>query len=176
MTDPTCELFHDLPLEILHLIAQIDEPSYKAILAVPRFARTITPGRILDYMELFGHDAKIFKAVDGKCICWTKNEELHKLDGPAVIYENGDLAWYKNGEQHRLDGPAEIHANGDQFWYRDGKRHRENGPAEIRTKGDQIWYQNNQCHRLDGPAVIWSDGLVEYYEYGIRLKCFKLAN
>jgi len=32
---------------------------------------------------------------------------LHREDGPAVVYKNGSYkAWYINGELHRIDGPA----------------------------------------------------------------------
>jgi hypothetical protein len=35
-----------------------------------------------------------------------KNDKLHREDGPAVIYSNGDYIFALNGECHRLDGLA----------------------------------------------------------------------
>ena len=32
--------------------------------------------------------------------------QLHRTDGPAVEYSNGDRVWYQNGFLHRIDGPA----------------------------------------------------------------------
>ena len=32
--------------------------------------------------------------------------QLHRIDGPAIIYANGSKYWYNNGLRHRLDGPA----------------------------------------------------------------------
>jgi hypothetical protein len=32
--------------------------------------------------------------------------QLHRIDGPAIIYTNGGKYWYHNGLRHRLDGPA----------------------------------------------------------------------
>ena len=33
--------------------------------------------------------------------------ELHREDGPAVIFEGGvEQMWYRNGKLHREDGPA----------------------------------------------------------------------
>lgn len=38
-----------------------------------------------------------------------QNEQLHRLDGPAVMWSNtGDQMWYAYGELHRIDGPAVI--------------------------------------------------------------------
>ena len=71
---------------------------------------------------------------------WFLNGELHRIDGPAVEWANGDKRWYLNGERHRTDGPAVEWANGNKFWYLNGKR-----------------------HRIDGPAIEWSNGLKEWY-------------
>ncbi len=43
--------------------------------------------------------------------------EIHREDGPAVIYRKGRNEWYINGNLHRVDGPAVIYSNGTQFWY-----------------------------------------------------------
>jgi hypothetical protein len=32
--------------------------------------------------------------------------KLHRLDGPAVEWKNGNKSWYYNGKLHRTDGPA----------------------------------------------------------------------
>lgn len=40
-------------------------------------------------------------------------------DGPAIIYDDGNLLWCVNGENHRLDGPAWVSPSGDQSWYLD---------------------------------------------------------
>ena len=42
---------------------------------------------------------------------------LHREDGPAVEYANGDKCWYLNDKLHREDGPAVEYANGDKVWY-----------------------------------------------------------
>ena len=51
--------------------------------------------------------------------------ELHRLDGPAIEFVNGDKSWYKEGKMHRLDGPAEEYANGYQFYWIDDKDYSE---------------------------------------------------
>ena len=45
---------------------------------------------------------------------WTLTGKLHREDGPAVEYANGDKAWYLNGKRHRTDGPAVEDATGDK--------------------------------------------------------------
>jgi hypothetical protein len=48
-----------LPLEILHEIASHDRASYKALLSIPLFARSLTPGIIVDYKISFGYSIRI---------------------------------------------------------------------------------------------------------------------
>ncbi len=42
---------------------------------------------------------------------------------PAVVYSDGEQFWLKNGELHREDGPAIIYANGKESYYLDGKKY-----------------------------------------------------
>jgi hypothetical protein len=39
------------------------------------------------------------------------NGEIHREDGPAAEYANGDKWWFLNGENHREDGPAIEYAS-----------------------------------------------------------------
>ena len=51
-----------------------------------------------------------------------KNGELHRLSGPAVIYNDGEMWWYKHGKRHRDDGPAiEWPEKGIEDWWKDGE-------------------------------------------------------
>ena len=49
-----------------------------------------------------------------------KMTNLHRSDGPAVEWVNGDKYWWVNGKLHRTDGPAIEFSNGDKWWYIDG--------------------------------------------------------
>lgn len=50
-----------------------------------------------------------------------KNGRLHREDGPAVIWEDGDQEWFINGVLHRLDGPAINYFNSKIFeWHVNG--------------------------------------------------------
>ena len=45
------------------------------------------------------------------------NKKLHREDGPAVEFSNGEKNWYKNGKIHREDGPAIQYSDGYKCWY-----------------------------------------------------------
>jgi hypothetical protein len=103
-----------IPLELLYVIAAVDEQSYRAMLAIPLFARSLTPGKVVDFMIAFGYSVAITK----DCIEWLLNGYLHRVDGPAVEYEDGYKEWCLNGDTHRDDGPAIERANGDKEWWK----------------------------------------------------------
>jgi hypothetical protein len=49
------------------------------------------------------------------------NDDLHRLDGPAVNYEYGDKFYYVNNKLHRIIGPAAEYNNGYKEWYYEDK-------------------------------------------------------
>lgn len=92
--------------------------------------------------------------------------QLHRDDGPAIEYKNGDKYWYKNGQLHRDDGPSIEYSNGFWEWYKNGQIHRDDGPAVQWPDSSIYWYKNGQLHRDDGPAVERVDGTRIWYRYG----------
>ncbi len=52
------------------------------------------------------------------------NGKFHRIDGPAVEYNDGHQEWYEHGKHHRLDGPAVIYTNysNREIWYYQGKQ------------------------------------------------------
>jgi hypothetical protein len=62
------------------------------------------------------------KVSDSKTEWYNLNGELHREDGPAIEFADGDKYWYINGERHREDGPAIEYADGDKSWYINGQR------------------------------------------------------
>ena len=60
---------------------------------------------------------------------YNKKDELHRVDGSAIEYENGDREWWVNGKLHREDGPAVEYENGYKKWFLNGNRHREDKAA-----------------------------------------------
>jgi hypothetical protein len=73
---------------------------------------------------------------------WYHNDNLHRLDGPAVEYVDGSKEWYVDDKCHRTDGPAVEYASGTKCWYVDGKRHRTDGPAVEYASGTKCWYHD----------------------------------
>jgi hypothetical protein len=100
---------------------------------------------------------------------WYQNGKLHRLDGPAIEWADGDKEWFQNSQRHRLDGPTVEWANGSKSWYVNNQRHRLDGPAVEWSDGSKSWYQNDQLHRTDGLAVEWSDGTKEWWIEGEEL-------
>src|SRR6056300_848066 len=63
------------------------------------------------------------------------------------ISKDGDKFYYSDRKMtilHREDGPAIDYANGDKSWFLDGKRHREDGPAIEWADGYKAWYINGE--------------------------------
>jgi hypothetical protein len=88
----------------------------------------------------------------------------------------GHKAWYRNGKLHREDGPAIEYSNGDKEWYVMGKRHREDGPAIECANGNKYWYKNDRLHRTNGPAIELANGEKEWWINGVRQSDYKIYN
>ena len=127
-----------LPIELLHVIASFDQGAYRALLAIPFFARSLNPSIRTDYMIAFGYSVMITEDF----IEWHLNGKRHREDGPAVEWHDGEKWWYRDGDLHRDNGPAIEYADGTKEWYREGERHRENGPAIEYANGTKYWYRN----------------------------------
>lgn len=83
------------------------------------------------------------------------------------IHHNGTRIWHDKDQRiHREDGPAVIYVDGNKVWYQHGKRHRVDGPAIEFVNGYKVWYQHGKRHRIDGPAVIHVSGRKEYWIRG----------
>ena len=60
-------------------------------------------------------------------------------------YQITKTEWYnKKGQLHREDGPAIIYSNGTKRWFINGLRHRDDGPAVETNDGYKEWYINNK--------------------------------
>ena len=89
---------------------------------------------------------------DGK-VSYYKDGLLHREDGPAREFVNGDKLWFLNDLPHRVDGPAHDRADGVKVWFFNGKLHHEDGPAYEHPNGRKEWWIHGKGHREDGPAV-----------------------
>ena len=46
------------------------------------------------------------------------HKQLHRIDGPASIWEDGEMRWRQYNMLHRTDGPARILGNTYSFYIR----------------------------------------------------------
>jgi len=84
---------------------------------------------------------------------------IHRADGPAIEWADGEKWWIYKGKMNRLGGPAIERVNGRIEWWVEDKLHRENGPAVEGKDGYKAWYVNGSHRaRVDGPAIEWPDG------------------
>ena len=51
--------------------------------------------------------------------------QLHKTNGPALIWSDGRKEWWINGKRHREDGPAVEWDDGIKSWYLNGIEYTE---------------------------------------------------
>ena len=150
----------ELPFDMLVEIACESVSSWRAMLAVPPFARwTVTEAGRRRAASRFVGTTRI-EGME----CTTLNDRTHSFWGqPAAVRSDGWKEWRRAGRKHRTGGPAIVGSDGYEAWYRNGQRHRDDGPAVITSEGYEAWYFNDKLHRDDGPAVVWSDGQQEWY-------------
>jgi hypothetical protein len=72
-----------------------------------------------------------------------ENGVLHREDGPALIYNNGEENWYKRGRLHRENGLPAIIKKEYKLYMVNGRRHNEYGPGYENIDGTVWWYLNN---------------------------------
>jgi hypothetical protein len=91
------------------------------------------------------------------------------MNQPSILRKNGvfrdneSASYFLNGRLHREDGPAIEYNNGDKFWCLNGRLHREDGPAIEYSNGDKYWYNFGFINRLNGPAIECHNGELGYY-------------
>jgi len=87
------------------------------------------------------------------------------------IDDQRNTRYWKDYRLHRIDGPAVEFSNGDKCWYLNGKCHRIGGPARIYVNNITEFCENGLLHRIDGPAVIHFNGRKEWWIRGEEIKC-----
>lgn len=105
---------------------------------------------------------------------WRNGNQVHRVDGPAIIRKNGNQEWWINGVRHRDNGPAIETKDGTNIWYQHGKIHRENGPALTRADGYCEWRINDRLHRSDGPAITWPSGASRWFYEGYHIEKYDI--
>jgi hypothetical protein len=145
-------------LKAKYRLQGIDLPPYDGSVSEPKEIK-IEIERIEERVSEHGTH-RHFAIIDGI-------KYAHRLDGPAVEYENGTKEWWVNGLLHREDGPAIEYSkeaseyfDGGEEWWQNGKMHRVDGPALINRFKTEYWVGGN-LHRADGPAIIRTQKLAK---------------
>ena len=162
-------LYSDLKYEILKFVSYFDldsilpcfnfTPSEATLIKQKIYNQRLTITQIFfdrrdpDYMY-----NKTQYIIEGK---------LHRIDGPAIEWDNGSNDWFINDKRHNPNGPAVENRDGSKEWWINSKLHRLDGPAIEYADGSKEWWVNNRKHRdNDLPAVERSNGTKEWWLHG----------
>lgn len=117
---------------------------------------------------------------------WLQKGLRHRVDGPAIVWDNGIIEFCLKDASYTLKEWGEkTHFSGKmafkQKWikgYKDeplylylenGALHRTDGPALENRNGMKFWYCEGQLHREEGPAIVAPDGQVQWWLEGESL-------
>jgi hypothetical protein len=92
---------------------------------------------------------------------YIKGKLVHREDGPAMEWGNGDKDYLQYGKVHRIGGPAREWINGSKEYYENGKRHREDGAAAIYNNGKRKIYEYWLC----GKKFKTKKDMIHYRDY-----------
>ncbi len=95
------------------------------------------------------------------------DSQFHCNNGPAIIYLNGNKEWYQKGKLHRLDGPAIDYNDGllTEYWVNGVQHTKEEFDNIYRAPLNKVYvyrehpngikttHQNGVLHSQRGPAV-----------------------
>lgn len=108
-----------LPVEIYRLIAADNEHTYRALLAIPAFARSLDAATIRNYRIGFGHyitsslsgekiydfdvNLEAISAGAETAMIFCRHGYFHRRDGPAVVWPGEPMIkeWYHGGVLQR---------------------------------------------------------------------------
>lgn len=90
------------------------------------------------------------------------------FEGPCYVTQQKALIWFARGTLfHRLDGPAVIKDDGTEEWYYHHELHRIGGPAITRPNKTSCFYVNGW---LIGEKYYWTHPLVQNHPVAILKK------
>ena len=104
---------------------------------------------------------------------YNEKGQLHRVDGPAIEWVNGDKEWHLNEKRHREDGPAVEWKDGSKYWYLNGLKCSE---QEFNEKMKNIKSTSEKAIRTlivfndfeDSPRFLIVDGDFSRF-HGVRV-------
>lgn len=88
---------------------------------------------------------------------WFKESKLHREDGPAIEFEDGEKYWYKEGKRHREDGPAYESISGYKEWWIEDKQY-----YQINLKDFVILEYDKGKYGIMWYTLLDKDQIIEY--------------
>jgi len=88
---------------------------------------------------------------------------------PTIIDNSGTKKWLAGGLFHRVDGPALEYEDGEKSWYFHGMRHREDGPAIMWTDQIEWFLDDTQYSKPDYYQELFKRGLIGEDELFLEL-------
>lgn len=88
--------------------------------------------------------AKVVIDSDGTKTYYNDDGQIHREDGPALIYPNGCTEHWINGEyasNYELGAPDVVDEGGVTWWH-DRQHHSINRPANDYPNGQKLWLDN----------------------------------
>jgi len=85
--------------------------------------------------------------IPGGCAYRNARGALHREDGPAIEWDNGDREYYRDGLLHRENGPAIERADGTKLFYYQGLIY-ESGQLPNQTSNHHHHYQETKGNNI----------------------------
>ncbi len=151
-------------MEVLSLILSfLDVNHYENGVLLFELLGLTNPEKLLVFRFWIQH-SDFSEHIVSHCVCFTRNNRLHRSQGPAVLRNSGGKEWYRYGQRHRTTGPAVLGV--DEMWFRDGE---DGGPAVTFETSSEEWYCDGKRHRGgDKPAIVLGNGDQEWFWQGER--------
>ena len=106
--------------------------------------------------------------LDGDTFWYNSAGDLHRTDGPAVEYANGDKEWYVNDKLHRTDGPAVEYADGIKGWWVNGRELTEEEFNRQHQASLKLAWEVEENDNVIAANIVEFRELVEPYQMWYR--------
>ncbi len=97
--------------------------------------------------------------VDGSGTHFWHDQEgrLHRTDGPAIEWTNGDREWWVRARLHRIDGPAVERADGRCGWWINGREITDEGQFLVEASTVRVLDRPLSAHEIEAMWMACGD-------------------
>jgi hypothetical protein len=101
----------------------------------------------------------------GTACIYLKNNQIHRTEGPAVVFDDGSYIWYLQGKRSRTNGPSTLIKNPlFREWRIGGKLHRKDGPAIEYAQTLEQLRKDKHLGPVNYSLEFW---VIEFYVNGV---------